>query len=71
MNQFEPYDKSTHQDRMLKIKTLSKKQYMDDGPVALYYALLQLKEKGFDATLEFAIKELEKLYKLNEESPIV
>lgn len=71
MSQFEPFDKSTHETRLKRLKSLSKKQYLDDGPVALYHALLQLKEKGFDSTLEFALKELEKLYKLNDEPPIV
>jgi hypothetical protein len=69
-SQFAPFDKSTHEARMKRIKALSKRQYMDDGPVALYHALLQLKEKGFDGTLEWALLELEKLYKLNEEAPI-
>lgn len=70
MNQFAPFDKSTHPARMTRLKALSKKQYMDDGPVALYHALLQLKEKGFDSTLEFALAELERLYNLAAPPPI-
>jgi hypothetical protein len=66
MSQFETIDTSTHEHRLNKIKALSKKGYADDGPVALYHALHQLKSKGLHATLEFALRELEQLYKLNE-----
>ena len=67
MNQFEPIDTTTHDHRLNRIKALSKKGYADDGPKALYHALYQLKAKGFYATLEFALRELEQLYKLNEQ----
>lgn len=66
MNQFEPIDTTTHIIRLKRIKALSKKQALDDGPIALYHALYQLKTKGHDAILEFALRELEQLYKLNE-----
>lgn len=66
MSQFGIIDISSHEARLNKIKALSKKGYLDDGPVALYHALHQLKTIGFNATLEFALVELEKLYKLNE-----
>jgi hypothetical protein len=66
MSQFAEINTMTHEARLNKIKTLSKKGYLDDGPVALYHALHQLKANGFHATLEFALVELEKLYGLNE-----
>lgn len=66
-DQFGNIDSSTHKDRLKKIKSLSLKQYLDDGPVALVYCINQASEKGFDGVVEFAIRELEKLYKINAE----
>ena len=67
MSQFAAIDITTHEARLNKIKALYIKKYADDGPIALYHALYQLKTNGFHATLEFALVELEKFYGLNSE----
>lgn len=67
MNQFEPFDESTHEERLKRIKSLaSSKQYLDEGPVALYHVLWESRAKGHHAIVEWAIKELERLYNLND-----
>lgn len=67
-SQFEPFDSATHPARLAKIKAVSKKQTMDEGPVALYHCLWQSRAQGHHAMVEFAIKELEKIYNINEVS---
>ncbi len=63
-SQFGNIDASTHQGRLNKLKSLSSKQYLDDGPVALYYCIKTAQDKGFHGIVEFAIRELEKLYNI-------
>lgn len=65
MDQFKFFDKTTHETRLKRIKSISKKQALDDGPVALYHALYTLKAQGHDSILEFALIELERLYALS------
>jgi len=64
-SQFGNIDSSTHKDRINKIKSLSAKQYLDDGQVALSYCLTTAHERGFDGIVEFALRELEKIYNIN------
>ena len=63
LEQFGTLEVDTHTDRMEAIKSRSKKKYMDDGPMALYYLLLGSKSVFFR---EFGLKEIERLYALED-----
>ncbi len=63
--QFGDINIDSHAERLKMIKSLSKKQYLDDGPVALVYCIQAAKDKGFNGIVEFALRELEKLYNIN------
>lgn len=67
MKQFEEFDKSTHETRLKALRARSKRGYIDDGPVALYHALLGMQAKGFTEIVEWSLTELERLYKLEDE----
>lgn len=70
MSQFSPYDKSTHNLRIQKIKERSKRGYMDDGPISIYHALKELQAKNFNDTLEWALSEIERLYQIEDNSKL-
>jgi hypothetical protein len=53
-------------ERLRVIKNRSQKQYIDDGPVALYHALYALRSKGFWTTLMAGVDEAERLYALED-----
>lgn len=67
---FGDIDPATHNDRLLKIRYLDRRidkynkisYHIDDPRVALYYCLQMAREKGMHGVIEFALKELEKLY---------
>jgi hypothetical protein len=64
MSQFAPYDKTTHDARLEAIKAKSKRGYLDDGPVAIYHILKETQAKGFHDIVEWALIEIERLYKV-------
>ncbi len=61
---FIPVYKNSHKARLNRIKALSPKQYLDDGPMALYLAVYAMHAKGFNLNVETCLVELEKLYNL-------
>lgn len=67
------FDEITQEDldsfdaRLEAIKKRSKKGYLDDSPVALYYALCSLRAKGFLIVFKAALEEVERLYDQDKE----
>jgi hypothetical protein len=49
------------------LRAKSKRLYLDDGPVALFYTIKQMQAKGYHEFVEWSLKELERLYRLEEE----
>lgn len=66
--QFGEINPDTHEERLLRIKARSKRQYLDDGPVAFYHLLHEARSKGLHGIVEFSLREIERLYKLEDES---
>ncbi len=57
----------THEARLNALRSRSKKGYLDDGPVAFYHILMDMRAKGFHGMVEFGLTELERLYAMEDE----
>lgn len=62
---FKPIHKETHNRRLAMIEILSKNKYIDDGPLALYFAVKNMQNKGLHGNVEFCLLELERIYYLD------
>ena len=59
---FKPVYKETHSSRLKMIEALSKNKYVDDGTMALYFAVKNLQRQSLHATVEYCLLELERIY---------
>lgn len=61
---FKPVYKDSHTVRLARIRKLAPKEYLDDGPMALYHAMINMRVRDFHSNVEYCLLELERLYNL-------
>lgn len=61
-------NEASHAERLEALRQrATPKQYLDEGPVAFYHLLHGARARGHHGLVEFALKELERLYQLEAE----